>query len=276
MTASQDYVVSTLNYLADSERNPKSYIDRPAAGTGVRRPEQVQHDIRIRDSRPFIDDLSLDAQGFELVSHRSRVKNFYDEAAVKSVYYPEVAEFVKRATGADKVLVFDHNVRSAPKAEKREDKARQPVRYVHNDYTIKSGPQRVRDLLEPAEAEARLENRFAVVNVWRPIRGPVQDMPLAFCDAESMRQDDFVPTDLIYENRTGEVYSVRHRPEHSWYYVSDMQPDEVILLKCYDSAEDGRARFTAHSAFQNPASPPDALARESIEVRTLVFFAPDN
>ena len=106
-----------------------------------------------------------------------------------------------------------------------------------------------------------------------PIRGPVQESPLAVCDAQSIRQDDFVASDLIYPHRRGETYAVTYNPTHRWYYFPDMQPDEALLLKCYDSAA-GRARFTAHTAFDDPTSPPDAAPRESIEIRAFVFFTP--
>ena len=146
---------------------------------------------------------------------------------------------------------------------------------MHNDYTEVSGPQRVRDLVGGAEAERLLRYRFAVINVWRPMVGPVWDTPLAVCDARSMAAEDFRRTDLIYPERTGEVYSVRHNPAHRWYYVSAMEPDEVLYMKCFDSARDGRARFTAHSAFANPDCPAEFTPRESIETRTLAFFAPE-
>ena len=201
---------------------------------------------------------------------QSAVANFYDAEEVRSVYYPEVERLVREFTGAVKVHVFDHNVRSRPMAKLRENGAQEPVKVAHNDYTLKSGPQRVRDLL-PDEADALLKNRFAVINVWRPIRGPVQESPLAVCDAQSMVQDDFVKHVLKYRDRDGEVYSVAYNPNHRWYYIPNQQKEEVLLLKCYDS--DGRrARFTAHSAFEDPSSPPDAAPRESVEVRTLVFF----
>ena len=192
---------------------------------------------------------------------------------VRRVYYPEVERMVREFTGAVKVHVFDHNVRSRPMAQRHENGAQEPVKVAHNDYTLKSGPQRVRDLMAD-EADALLKNRFAVINVWRPIRGPVQESPLAVCDAQSMVQDDFVKHVLKYRDRDGEVYSVAFNPNHRWYYVPNQQKEEVLLLKCYDS--DGRrARFTAHSAFEDPTSPPDAAPRESVEVRTLVFFAPE-
>jgi hypothetical protein len=130
----------------------------------------------------------------------------------------------------------------------------------------------VRDLLPAGEAEALLRGRFSVINVWRPIRGPVLDSPLALCDATSMAPEDFVATDLKYPNRTGEIYSVTFNPRHRWFYFPRMAVDEVVLIKCYDSAGDGRARFTAHGAFDDPTTPPDAAPRESIEARTLAFF----
>jgi len=150
---------------------------------------------------------------------------------------------------------------------------REAVKYAHNDYTLKSGPQRVRDLL-PDEAPELLEHRFAVINVWRPIRGPVEEMPLAVCDARTIAAADLVETDLRYADRTGEVHSLVFNPAHRWFFFPRMEAEEVLLLKCYDSSDDGRARFTAHSAFEDPTTGPDAPARESIEVRTLAFFTP--
>jgi len=171
--------------------------------------------------------------------------------------------------------VFDHNVRCGPMAKEGKNGAREPVRFAHNDYTATSGPQRVRDLAGD-EAEALLKNRVVFINVWRPIRGPVEEAPLAVCDAQSMRPADFVPTDLKYQDRTGEVYSVAFSPEHRWLYFPRMERDEALLLKCYDSSVDGRARWTAHTAFDDPTSPPAAAPRESIEARTIAFFAPEN
>jgi hypothetical protein len=178
---------------------------------------------------------------------------------------------VKEATGAVRVVAFDHNVRNLPMAKRKVNGVREPVKFAHNDYTIKSGPQRVRDLF-PSEADELLKHRFAVINVWRPISGPVQESPIAVCDARSIAQSDWVESDLKYRDRTGEVYSITFNPAHRWFYFPQMQRDEAILLKCYDSKDDGRARFTAHSAFDDPTSPPNAPARESIETRTLVFF----
>ena len=274
-TQSHDDVRATLNYIADISDKPVSYLYQPPEGTPQRSWHVGKHPMTIHNARAVVEQLSLDRQGFILTHQQSAVANFYDDDEVRAVYYPEVERLVKHATGAARVLVFDHNVRCATRAKQGEKGVREPVKYAHNDYTVISGPQRVRDLLPAGEAEAMLENRFAVINVWRPIRGPVEATPLAVCDASSIARQDLVPTDLKYPDRTGEVYSLAFNPEHRWFYFPHMAANEVMLLKCYDSAEDGRARFSAHGAFDDPTSPPDAPARESIEVRTLVFFAPD-
>jgi hypothetical protein len=150
---------------------------------------------------------------------------------------------------------------------------RPPAKVVHNDYSFKSVPRRVRDHL-PEEADRLLENRFAEINVWRAIRGPIESSPLALCDARSLVPDDVVPCDLVYRERVGETLGFLYNPKHCWYCFPRMERNEAILLKCYDSKDDGRARFTAHTSFEDPSGPPNGAPRESIEVRALVFWAP--
>ncbi len=267
-----DHVDGVLNYLADRNDQPVTYTYQPPPGVAARSGNYAKYSVAIHNARALLSQLSLDRQGFAVAHQETAVANFYDEKEVRAVYYPEVERMVKEFTGAVKVHVFDHNVRCRPMAKRRENGAQEPVKVAHNDYTLKSGPQRVRDLL-PNEADALLRNRFAVINVWRPIAGPVQESPLAVCDAQSMVQEDFVKHVLRYRDRDGEVYSVAYNPNHRWYYIPNQKKEEVLLLKCYDSDE-RRSRFTAHSAFEDPTSPHDAAPRESIEVRTLVFFAP--
>jgi hypothetical protein len=265
-------VEATLNYLADMPERPVYYLYEPPPGTPWRNTKGDRRRLEIHDARALVPQPSLDEQGFALARLESAVEDLYDGEAIRGVYYREVEQLVQAVTGAARVVAFDHNVRSAAAAARGEGGVQNPVRYAHNDYTERSGPQRVRDLFAAGEAETLLRGRVAVINVWKPIRGPVQDTPLAVCDARSMRPQDFVPTDLRYRERTGEVYSLRFNPAHRWFYFSKMQADEALLLKCFDSAASG-ARFTAHSAFDDPTCPPGAPARESIEVRTLAFFA---
>ena len=267
-----EYVEAPINYLEHSGERPVTYLYEPPAGVPVRTGRTTRQWMKVQNGRLAANELTLDRQGFTFLRHHTRVFNFYDADEVTRLYYPEVAQLLKNVTGAIRVHVFDHNVRCRPMAKQGEYGAREPVKFAHNDYTLTSGPQRVRELL-PAEADNLLKRRFAEINVWRPIRGPVEESPLAVCDATSMNQQDFVASDLKYPDRTGEVYSVVYNPNHRWFYFPRMERDEVLLLKCYDSAEDGRARFTAHTGIDDPTSAPDAVPRESIEVRTLVFFA---
>jgi hypothetical protein len=261
-----------LHYLADTTENPESYggVSQFEADQ-KRKGKYAEHSMPIYDGRAIADGLSLEREGFVLVNHNTQVKNFYDEEEVRSVYYTETEELVKRTSGAKRVLVFDHTLRSADGATREEKQISGPVRNAHNDYTEWSGPQRVRDLL-PDEAEELLKHRFAVVQTWRPIKHPVQRDPLAIADAHSIGTKELIPSARIYPDRRGEVYHSTYNPAHRWYYFPNMQRSEAMVFKTFDSMKDGRARWTAHCAFDDPTVPLDAPPRESIEMRTLAFF----
>jgi hypothetical protein len=263
-------VSAPLNYLVPMAEKPVAYNYPPPDGVPWRTGQYVAQTVPIVDGRQTAEPLSLDEQGFLLTRHETAVHDFYDEREVKERYYPEIEALVKQITGATRVVVFDTTVRTGV-PERAKGTIKEPAQRVHNDYTEKSGPQRVRDLL-PDEADELLKRRFAVINVWRPIAGPLLDRPLALADARSIEPGDLVATDLRYPNRTGEIQSVTFNPKHRWYYFPRMQRDEAVLIKCYDSAQDGRARFTAHGAFDDPTMPAGAPPRESIEARTLAFF----
>jgi hypothetical protein len=269
--AALSFVTADLNYLAPALDRPRTYTFEPPSGEPRSNIVPEPHSLPIHDIRPIGEAVSLDREGFALVRQDSEVKDFYDEDEVRSVYYPEAERLIKAATGADRVFVFDHTVRKRVQgAADRDGGLRQPVARVHVDHTEKSGPQRVRDLI-PDEAEKLLKGRVQIVNLWRPIRGPLLDSPLAVCDARTVKASELVAADLVYPNRVGETYAVTYNPDHRWFYVPRMMADEALLLKCFDSRTDGRARFAPHSAFIDPTTPPDAPPRESIELRTLVF-----
>ncbi len=273
-------VSATVSYIAVSDGPAQVRVFPPGSGIATTRPEASKHSVTIRDARSVAAALKLDEHGFALHHWASTFTDFYDDATVRERYYPEVSAAVRALTGALDVIVFDHNVRSAVRAARGEAGVRVPVDQVHNDYTEESGPRRKQEILENAGRLDLAGRRVAFVNLWRPIVGPVQDNPLALCDAGSVAPDDLITTeihhfgegDLTTPRHRGEIYSVRHNPNHRWYFVSDMGPDEVLLLKCYDSCADGRARFMPHTGFQNPACPETFIPRESIEARTLVVF----
>jgi hypothetical protein len=263
-------IEATLNYLIDTGEKIVT-----AAGPGgvadMRGGKLDPHKVTIRNGRLRAQDLVLDREGFRFVRHDTKVGDFYDDDDVRKVYYPEMEALVKAESGASRVVVFDHTLRTADDAVREQRKIREVVPRVHNDYTEWSAPQRVRDLL-PDEADALLKRRFAIVQVWRPIRLPVESFPLAICDARSVSTDDLVVSERRYQHRVGQTYAITYNPKHKWFWFPRMRREEAIVFKVFDSEKDGRARWTAHTAFDDPTSPPNARPRESIEIRTLAFF----
>ncbi|RYO92738.1 hypothetical protein DL766_003436 [Monosporascus sp. MC13-8B] len=262
-------------------------------------------------------DFTLDSAGFALHRSPAAEKEFVDDAAVRGGYYAEVeaqkdkgvdsgcfaAVLRTHYPGIKKVVIFDHTIR-----RRTPDAVRTPVQVVHVDQTSAAAAARVRRHLPAEEAEELLRGRFQIVNVWRPIGHPASDHPLAVIDWRSTRPADFVPVDLLYPKRAdnsddddrgkevrpdeaslastegyevrGETLGVQPKEDHRFYYVRDMTPDEVLLLKCYDSFGEGEqplgrpgvAVRTPHTAFEDPQTPADAPPRQSIEVRCLVFY----
>jgi len=258
-------LTATLHYLKRGPEKPVRYVFDPPPGVpqwnGIDDPRQVA----IADGRGREGEFTVDRNGFQLVRAPTTVGDFYSPEEVARVYYPEVEKLLRDKLGASRVKVFDHTVRNVARAG-----AREPSRRVHNDHTVNSAPRRVHDHLGD-DAPELLKHRFGIVNVWRPIRGPVQDSPLALCDARSFSDDDLIASDLVYPHVRGETSTVEYKPGHRWFYFSDMQPDEALLIRVHDSADDGRARLSFHTSFDNPLAP-NAPPRESIEVRALVFF----
>jgi hypothetical protein len=264
-------IEATVNYIVDNGEKLFTYTGGPGSLDVRTGGTQDPHRVSIRNARRAGREFALDRDGFRFVHHPTRVEDFFDEAEIRRVYYPEMEALVKAESGALRVVVFDHTLRTADEELRESRKIREVVRRVHNDYTEWSAPQRVRDLL-PEEADELLRRRFAIVQVWRPIRHPVESFPLAICDARSISTNDLVVSERRYPGRVGQTYAVTYSPRHRWYWLPRMRRDEALVFKVFDSARDGRARWSAHTAFEDPTSPPNARPRESIEIRTLAFF----
>lgn len=263
-------IEATLGYLIDTGETPVTQTYGP--GGRLRRRSGGREDPRrvcIEDGRGV--RLSLDQQGFVLADAPTQMVDFWDENELRRVYYPETEALVRQVAGASRAVVFDHTLRSGEAATQEGRHAREPVQVVHNDYTEWSGPERLRVAL-PNEAESLLQKRFAIVQVWRPMRGPVLANPLALCDASTLARDDLIRAERRHLDRVGEIYQVAFNPEHRWLYFPRMQRSEAIVFVVYDSDRARSARFTAHSSFTDPTTPPDAPARESLELRLLAFF----
>ena len=264
LTAGIPYTVDTGEKLVNETFGPNN----------IRRRKTGTHELMrmsVRNGRLLANDISFELNGFVLVEHKTKVADFFDTKQLESVYYPEVEQLIKQESGASRVVIFDHTLRSGDEAEREEKLIREPVLSAHNDYTEWSGPNRVREFL-PAEADDLLTRRFAIIQVWRAINQPIQANPLALADAKSVAMKDLVVAERRYPHRVGQTYRLKHSPDHRWYYFPEMRRDEALVFKVYDSEKDGRARFTPHTSFVDPTSPPNAPPRQSIEVRAFAFF----
>jgi hypothetical protein len=268
-TEARGDVCTSINYMKAMAQRPARYLCTPPPGMPELNWELESHPVQVSNVRLHLSSLSIETQGFTLRRAATAVANFYDHEQVRHTYYPEVERLVREVTGARRVLAFDDNVRNGSKEERRKTGAFPPARFVHADYTPKSAPQRVRDLLPAHEVDQVLTRRYALINVWRPISGPVQNEALAVLDTQSVAPRDLVATDLLYSDRTGEIYNVTFNPAHRWHYFRHMEAGEVIVFANFDSRN---TRIVPHSAFFDPTAAADAPPRESIEVRTIALF----
>ncbi|TCD69489.1 hypothetical protein EIP91_007419 [Steccherinum ochraceum] len=249
-------------------------IDFSKEGEG-RNWTKVPHDIQIENLRGKEGSVTLDHNGFQFFNGASKHTSFANDAEVKAEYYPESIELVKKITGASRIVPFDHTVRRHRPGEFDDGpERRQPVPYIHVDQTPSSAIRRVHMHTSKEDAPKLLEKRFQIINLWRPIGRPAYDWPLTLCDFTSINyKQDLVPMTLKYPDRDGETFGVSFNENHKWKYLRGMTTNEFVLIKCYDSQEDGKtALLTPHTAFNDPSTPPDALLRESVELRLLVFY----
>lgn len=267
--------IATLNYFAPPEDGavPFNYVEAPPEGQPQRNYGVFSVEAPIRDIRGHESEYNLDRDAFAVVLNvpESAEKDFIDEESVKKNYYPEVEKLIlDNVPGSNRVFIFDHTIRrSDPNAP------RGPVSRVHIDQTVKSATQRVHVHL-PDEAEKLLQGRYRIINIWRPLNGPVQASPLAFASSASFRNEDLVPVEHRYPDRTGETAGIIYNKDQQWHYLSGMQNNERLFLECFDSealkpgsgVQGGRV---PHTAFQDTRTPEGAVGRESIEVRALVF-----
>ncbi len=267
-------------YMVDTGEPPVFHqTDRPAdqiTVAGAREP----HPVTVRNARLLPNEFSLDVEGFAFAEHVTAVTDFYDDDQLRSIYEPELEALIAGLTGATEVVVFDHTRRSSVGAQREKYNWRDPVPLPHSDYTDRSAAQRMRDVF-PADADDRLRRRFAIVNVWRSMTGPIEQWPLAVCDARTVK-DELMHTivrsaphraEPSFEySRSSETRHASYDADHRWYYFPRMTRNEALLFKNYDTCTDGTARYALHSAFEDPTGPPDPAPRESIESRAFLFF----
>lgn len=267
-----------MGYFSEAEGKPFTCMYDPLPGTAKQNCTFALIPTPIHDARQLPAQPNLEEEGFALWYAPSTVPDFRDELAVTHTYYKETGDLVRAATGASSVIVFDHQIRQREAGRPalgfgRKGDGSNPgaVGRVHVDYSEESGRKRL-DLVLKDQATSKPLQRFAIINVWRSIKGPVLDTPLAVCDARSINVDDLAACEIRYQDRSGEIYLLRHSSRHRWFYYPAMNRDEALLFKQYDSQINGTARFTPHAAFDHPAANESTPLRESIELRCLAIF----
>ncbi|HYG53702.1 MAG TPA: CmcJ/NvfI family oxidoreductase [Burkholderiales bacterium] len=262
MKAAIRYTLDTGEKLVNETFGPNNIRRRTTGADEVR-------EVAIEDGRGR--SWSLEENGFELVPHATRVKDFFDAEELKTTYYAEVAALISQVSGARRVVVFDHTLRSGDESEREARLVREPVLQAHNDYTEWSGPQRLKEIL-PDEWQSLSKGRFAIIQVWRAINQPIESNPLAIADARSIAPEDLLIAERRYPHRVGQTYRLKYNPRQRWVYFPRMRRDEALVFKVYDSDKARAARFTPHTSFEDPSTPPGAPPRQSIEARALAFF----
>lgn len=271
-------VEAELSYLQQPKEDAFMYMYDPPEAKAQGNCEFENRGLVITDARKSVVAPTLDAEGFGLWDAPSQVHDFWDEDAIRSIYYSEASELACLVTGATKAYVFDHMLRKRENGRPvlafgRSGDGRQPgaAGRIHNDYSESSGRKKLALVISDSNELAGVE-RYSIINIWRSIGGPVVDTPLALCDAQTISTLDMVNCEVRRPDRVGEIYLTRYSPRHQWYYYAHMDRHEALVFKQFDSQINGTARIVPHTAFDLPNIPRDAPLRESIEVRCLVVY----
>jgi len=263
-------IEADLNYYAPQEdpvEKPK-FLELPLESKRV----------KIQDARASRGDFTLDDQGFQLIDWPTRVRNYRDPEERGRIYVPEVNAMLKEITGASKVVTSGVGfIRISDRVGERPKDTFGTGNFVHADYSKNAGEFWLRRFVESeAEAQMRLKKRWSIFNVWKIVSEPPQDVPLALCDARSVAPRDVVHTDFATSDRetgrfTFENATYRYNKNHRWHYFSGMHRDEFLVFRGFDS-DPARTEAAPHSAFVDPSCPADAGPRESVEIRSIVFY----
>jgi len=255
-----------IYYASSAGRNAAHEIDQPMNMATV-----DIDDARCELETAAESEFGMHPCGFDLLEMPTRVQDFLDQQQIDSIYEAEVEAFLKATTGCYRVHIFDHTVRASDPELRELKNIREPASLVHNDYTSNSGFVCLQENLGD-DAELLAQGRFHILNVWRPLVDPVEDYPLALCDARSMNPLDLIDSERRAPNHRGEIQLAVHAPEQRWYYYPQMRPPEVLLFKTFDSKDAGVNPCSIHTAVKLPNAPLDAKPRESIETRAFAFY----
>lgn len=279
-----------ISYLSDGSFVNRRFV---APGAEVNTGSYETHAVKVRDGRPIADHFELDTHGFVLAAHESAVSDFFDNDEIADTYVDEAEALVARLTGADFVASRGWMCRNSGEHKQRKVEnyshnggIQPPAAEAHVDFTRESADAIAAATFEERFAGEKPYRRFLVTSLWRTFSPPPQDWPLALCDGRSVERDEGTPNALVVVDEipdqdtmlgelgpgqavvTADVF--RYRPGHRWWYFSNMNRDEAILLKFYDS-DDSVVQRVPHTAFKD-MSFPGANVRHSIELRSVAYF----
>jgi len=264
-----DELLADLIFVDPAGESPMLHLAKPSEPDPERtRGSFVPVEVVLHNGRRLERETTLDEEGFVFVRHETAVEDFYDDAQVRAIYYPEIEALVEVLTGASRVIVFDHTVRGTHAGPRGTVEVELPSDNMHCDFTLRAALETLGQVVPPGEWEAMQQGRVLQLNLWRPITGPLRTMPLAVCDAGSLKAESFIHTPLVRPDFASEFTTLAHDPAQRWYYLPGMTRDEVIIFKNYDS-DPSCPTWTMHGAFTDPPAPADAPPRESIEVRVV-------
>lgn len=280
--ASQPDVPGTLMYVSRSFAGRAHLDTQTPANNKI---DVESHEVSIRDVRPARASYNLDEHGFAFVKHESDAAGdpALSEASNTGQMLPvgpaarystEMIEFVREYTGAN--LVVPQIRGFIARASKRATNWTLPVMLVHGDYSTTTAYRFLQWTVEACGVPAPPHSYFAFIQTWRALSLGPQDNSLCLCDGRSVQAEDAVPIDAVtgpadVPGKCFEFRLCKYGASHSWYYLSNMEPDDVVLFKGYDSRYP-YAMNAMHSAFKNPLAGPGAGPRRSMEARFLAFF----
>lgn len=304
MTQEIQQLNARVNYADALAGNRNELIfDQRAPGPGASQLIQAvdQRQVVMHNGRRLLSDgeiFSLEHQGFELIKSAFDLSNLNPsiklldqqslqqsqqrDQTIHQYIYPQISRYLTEKLSADQLLIFDHtlrantqNQRSQAVAEKSTQR-RSPVKTVHNDYTPRSAERQLHQTLGEHGIKPQQYSRYQFINIWLPLLHRVEESPLAMIDLRSVEASDFHNLKVIYPQREGQISAISANPHHRWVWFSHMEPDEALLLRVFDSREQGRISGVPHTAFDLPDDyyhPGDTPKRRtSLEIRTIALF----
>lgn len=278
-------VQAEITYVVDEMQSIVTFVNRPPDNPPADENLVNRVNLPIYDARPVKDKLSLDKEGFILVDEIPTMKDYRDAESINKIWIPKVQETIKKYTGASHVFSWACNTRMTTVDEKLALNSNAPARIAHTDFSpgelgSRIDNQSVNDLIAKI-TDSDKPRKWRFINVWQAISEPPQDTPLAFCDSETTKWEDYVIAQgtIHYKNEfsedksvTIEVNWVKNNPNHRWYYFKNMKQGEAIIFSGVDHWGGVIHRRVPHSAFDDKSCPSNAPPRNSIEIRSIAII----